>query len=83
MNSREHICESFELFANEFMPEFQDAEAEQQEWKTKVLAASRPGLKKVDTSPFESRFSKNLGAAGAGGGRGCRGRLGAAMPLGS
>ena len=39
MNSREHICESFELFANEFMPEFQDAEAEQQEWKTKVLAA--------------------------------------------
>jgi len=31
MNSREHICESFELFGNEFMPEFQDAEAEQQE----------------------------------------------------
>ena len=43
MTFREHICESFELFANEFMPEFQDAEAEQQEWKTKVLAASRPG----------------------------------------
>ena len=53
MNSREHICESFELFANEFMPEFQDAEAEQQEWKTKVLAASRPGLKR--STPVPSR----------------------------
>ena len=53
MNSREHICESFELFANEFMPEFQDVEAEQQEWKTKVLAASRPGLER--STPVPSR----------------------------
>ena len=28
------------------MPEFQDAEAEQQELKTEVLAVSRPGLKR-------------------------------------
>ena len=46
MNPREHICESFELFANDFTPEFQDAEAEQQELKTEVLAVSRPGLKR-------------------------------------
>ena len=53
MNSREQICESFELFANEFMPEFQDAEVEQQEWETKVLAALRPGLKR--STPVPSR----------------------------
>ena len=58
MNSREHICESFELFANEFMPEFQDAEAEQQEWKTKVLAVSRPGLNRPSPVPLRAVLAR-------------------------
>ena len=58
MNSREHICESFELFANEFMPEFQDAEAEQQEWKTKVLAVSRPGLNRPAPVPLRAVLAR-------------------------
>ena len=58
MNSREQICESFELFANEFMPKFQDAEAEQQERKTKVLAASKPGFKRSIPVPSSAVSAK-------------------------
>ena len=57
-NSHEHICESLELFAKEVMPEFQAAEPEHQEWKQKVLSGEIQ-LEEIDTSPFQSRFSKN------------------------
>ncbi|MBO88510.1 MAG: LuxA [Rickettsiales bacterium] len=57
-NSHEHICESLELFATEVMPEFQAAEPEHQNWKHKVLSGELQ-LEEIDTSPFQSRFSKN------------------------
>ena len=57
-NSHEHICESLELFAKEVMPEFQAAEPEHQNWKQKVLSGEIQ-LEEIDTSPFQSRFSKN------------------------
>ncbi|MDD9905201.1 MAG: LLM class flavin-dependent oxidoreductase [Rhodospirillaceae bacterium] len=57
-NTHEHICESLELFAKEVMPEFQANEPEHQEWKQKVLSGEIE-LEEIDTSPYESRFSKN------------------------
>ncbi|NKB59367.1 MAG: LLM class flavin-dependent oxidoreductase [Alphaproteobacteria bacterium] len=57
-NTHEHICESLELFAKEVMPEFQEMEPEHQEWKQKVLAGEIE-LDEIDTTPYESRFSKN------------------------
>jgi hypothetical protein len=40
------------------MPEFQAMEPEHQEWKRQVLAGEIE-LEEIDTSPYESRFSKN------------------------
>ncbi len=40
------------------MPEFQANEPEHQAWKQKVLAGEIE-LEKIDTSPYENRFSKN------------------------
>ena len=57
-NTHEHICESLDLFAKEVMPEFQAMEPEHQEWKRQVLAGEIE-LEEIDTSPYESRFSKN------------------------
>jgi hypothetical protein len=35
--NHEHMCEALELFANDVMPEFHDAEDEHQAWKAAVL----------------------------------------------
>ena len=40
------------------MPEFQANEPEHQEWKQKVLSGETQ-LEEIDTTPYESRFSKN------------------------
>jgi hypothetical protein len=48
------IVSSLELFAAEVMPEFHDLEAEQQEWKTAVLAGELQ-LEEVDTEPYSVR----------------------------
>jgi alkanesulfonate monooxygenase SsuD/methylene tetrahydromethanopterin reductase-like flavin-dependent oxidoreductase (luciferase family) len=50
-NTHEDICESLELFAKEVMPEFHAREAEQVEWKRKVLAGEIE-LEQIDTTPF-------------------------------
>ncbi len=57
-NSREHICESLELFAAEVMPEFHAAEPAHQQWKRDVLAG-RIELEEIDTDPYRERFGPN------------------------
>jgi alkanesulfonate monooxygenase SsuD/methylene tetrahydromethanopterin reductase-like flavin-dependent oxidoreductase (luciferase family) len=53
-NSHEDICASLELFAAEVMPEFQERDAEHQEWKQGVLAGEIE-LAERDTSQFSRR----------------------------
>ena len=49
-NTHEDICSSLELFAREVMPEFQERDAEHQEWKRRVLAGDVE-LEEIDPSP--------------------------------
>ena len=48
-NTHDDICSSLELFAGEVMPEFNERDAEHQDWKHKVLAGEIT-LDEVDTS---------------------------------
>jgi alkanesulfonate monooxygenase SsuD/methylene tetrahydromethanopterin reductase-like flavin-dependent oxidoreductase (luciferase family) len=57
-NRNEHICESLELFAREVMPELHAQDAEQQEWKAKVLRREIE-LEEIDTAPFRDRYGPN------------------------
>ena len=52
-NTHEDICSSLELFAREVMPEFQERDAEHQEWKRAVLAEEIV-LEDIDTEPFNA-----------------------------
>ncbi len=58
-NTHEHICEGLELFAKEVMPEFQAMEAQNLDWKRRVLAREIE-LEEVDTTPYKDRFGKTL-----------------------
>jgi len=49
--SHEDICASLELFGREVMPEFQERDAEHQEWKQAVLAGDLE-LEEMDTARF-------------------------------
>ncbi len=50
-NTHKDICDSLELFAKEVMPEFQQRDDEQQEWKQAVLNGEIE-LEDIDTEPF-------------------------------
>jgi alkanesulfonate monooxygenase SsuD/methylene tetrahydromethanopterin reductase-like flavin-dependent oxidoreductase (luciferase family) len=50
-NTHEHICSSLELFAREVMPEFQERDAQHQDWKRAVLAGEVT-LPDIDTEPY-------------------------------
>ena len=50
-NSHEDICASLELFAEKVMPEFQQRQGLQDEWKQRVLAGDVV-LDDIDTDPF-------------------------------
>jgi luciferase family oxidoreductase group 1 len=63
-NTHEDICESLELFATEVMPEFHAREAEQVEWKRKVLAGEIE-LEQIDTTPFLGPTTQTPTTAGA------------------
>lgn len=50
-NSHADICESLKLFAEQVMPEFQERQAQQDEWKAAVIAGDI-ALEDIDTDPF-------------------------------
>ncbi len=50
-NTHEDICSSLKLFAKEVMPEFQQAQSEQDAWKAAVLAGELE-LEDIDTDPY-------------------------------
>ena len=58
-NTHEHICESLELFAEEVMPEFQEAHPKLLKWKEQVLNREIE-LEEIDTTAFKERFGGNM-----------------------
>ena len=51
-NRHEDICASLELFASDVMPEFVLRHAQQEQWKSEVLAGERT-IDDIDTAPYQ------------------------------
>jgi alkanesulfonate monooxygenase SsuD/methylene tetrahydromethanopterin reductase-like flavin-dependent oxidoreductase (luciferase family) len=60
-NTHEHICESLELFAQEVMPEFQEAHPKLLQWKQQVLNREIE-LEEIDTTAFTDRYGGTMKA---------------------
>ena len=56
--SHQDICDSLEMFAKEVMPEFQDRQSEQEQWKAAVLNRDIT-LEEIDTDPYNVYSHQN------------------------